>query len=81
MKRLYVRPGFRGAGLGRRLASAAVDEARAAGYSAMRLDTLSGMAEARGLYQRLGFRPIAAYRHNPIPGAEFLELTLSGTEG
>ncbi len=81
MKRLYVRPGCRGAGLGRGLATAAVEAARAAGYTAMRLDTLAGMAEARMLYQRLGFRPIAAYRHNPIPGAEFLELTLRSPEG
>jgi ribosomal protein S18 acetylase RimI-like enzyme len=76
-----VRPRFRGAGLGRRLAARAVEEARSAGYGSIRLDTLAEMAPARRLYAALGFRPIAAYRLNPIPGAEFLELPLRAVEG
>jgi putative acetyltransferase len=81
MKRLYVRPAYRGAGLGRRLAERIVREARDAGYGKMRLDTLPAMPGARALYHGLGFRPIPAYRPNPIEGAVFLELTLRPDQG
>ena len=76
MKRLYVRPAFRGRGLGRQLAEGIVKEARQIGYRAMRLDTLSPMVEARALYQSLGFRAIPRYNDNPGPGVVHLELQL-----
>ena len=81
LKRLYVRPAFRGSGWGRHLAEGAVREAAAAGYQRLRLDTLPTMAGARRLYGMLGFVEIPPYRHNPVPGAQFLELDLTIVRG
>jgi putative acetyltransferase len=76
MKRLYVRPWFRGRGIGRSLADSLITAARETGYSAMRLDTLPSMQEAHKLYRELGFCEIAPYYANPVLGSFFMELEL-----
>lgn len=76
MKRLYVRPAFRGKEIGRQLALRIIAEARQRGYRSMRLDTLPFMRAAIPLYESLGFVDVPAYRFNPIEGTRFLELTL-----
>ncbi len=77
MKRLFVRPGNRGLGIGEELVRRVIEAAEARGYEAMRLDTLQTMQSAVALYQKFGFRDIEPYIYNPIPGARFMEKRLS----
>jgi putative acetyltransferase len=77
MKRLYLRPQFRGKGVGRALADRIIAEARQIGYQRMRLDTVGPvMKDAVAMYRKLGFREIPAYRANPMPGTLYMELQL-----
>jgi GNAT superfamily N-acetyltransferase len=77
MKRLYLRPKFRGMGVGGVLVQAIFAEARQMGYLRMRLDTVEPvMKDAVAMYRKLGFREIAPYRANPMAGTLYLELTL-----
>lgn len=78
MKRLFLRPNFRGRGLGRELAESILSEARHIGYEVMRLDTLPGkMDRALAMYRSLGFREIEPYYQNPVEGAVFMEISLT----
>ena len=77
LKRLYVRPTHRGHNLGRLLTYAALETARALGYARIRLDTLPEMQPAQRLYESLGFRDIAPYYGEPIPGQRFMEASLN----
>jgi len=76
MKRLFVRPAFRGFGLGRLLVDRLLVLGQMGGYATMLLDTLSDMEAARALYQETGFVEIAPYYHNPLPGAHYLKVSL-----
>jgi ribosomal protein S18 acetylase RimI-like enzyme len=76
MKRLWVRPAFRGTGLGRRLVETLMADARSIGYRRIRLDTLPSMAAAQSLYLSLGFADIPPYNDHPVEGTRFLEAPL-----
>ena len=72
MKRLYIRPAFRGLGLGRKLIDRLAAEAVAAGYREMVLDTLPMMPRAIGMYRSAGFVETEPYTFNPVPGAMYI---------
>jgi len=77
MKRLYLRPAFRGKGLGRIMVDILVSEARRMGYHRLRLDTIEPlMKDAVRTYRKMGFREIAPYCANPCEGALYMELVL-----
>lgn len=77
MKRLFVRDGFRGAGIGVSLIERVIAEAREIGYSRMRLDTYPPkMGKAVSLYESHGFEAIPPYYNNPHPDVLYMELAL-----
>lgn len=76
MKRLYVRPAFRGYGMGQQLAKRLILEARRIGYQKMYLDTVAEMKSAQALYESLGFVDAEPYYHNPLGDVRFMELSL-----
>ena len=76
LKRMYVREGYRGKGIGRQLAEEGIKRAKEIGYKKMRLDTLRSMKIAIRIYEELGFKEIGAYRYNPLENAMYMELEL-----
>lgn len=76
MKRLYVKPEFRGLGIGKKLVQRIIEKAKELNYNYMRLDTIEFMEEAIKLYKSLGFYEIEAYTFNPVKGVKFMELKL-----
>ena len=76
MKRLYVRPPFRGRHLGRRMAEDIARRARDLGYRTLVLDTLGTMEAAQKLYESMGFAPATSYYINPIPNVKYCLLDL-----
>lgn len=77
MKRLYVRPAFRGRGIGRQLVAALIKKAKELGYHVMKLDTQRGMEEAVSLYKAVGFTETGAYTYNPSKDVVYLELSIT----
>ena len=77
MKRLFVRPAYRGMGIGRTLVECVIDEARGLGYRILRLDTLPSMDTAQALYAELGFSETPPYNDHPIEGTRFMALELA----
>ena len=76
MKRLYVRPEYRGRKLGGHLVRTIIASARAHNYKVMKLDSLRRLKSAYTLYKSFGFRETEPYTYNPLPEAVYMELRL-----
>ncbi|MGD0712228.1 MAG: GNAT family N-acetyltransferase [Bacteroidales bacterium] len=79
LKRMYIKPSFRGCGFGKPLLNAAIDLAQSLGYKKMRLDTISTMKAAIKLYIEAGFKETEPYRFNPVEGVRYFEMDISKT--
>lgn len=77
LKRLYIRPLFRGLGLAESLVQRIIDDAKEIGYQAMFLDTLPSLDAAIRLYKKFGFYEVACYNNSPIKGTVFMRLDLT----
>ena len=77
VKRMYVAADYRRLGVARLLLQRIISDAAVLGYSKLRLDTLTRLTAANGLYSRFGFYPISAYCYNPMPDALYFELDLT----
>lgn len=76
MKRLYVRPGYRGKHIGKALIEQIIADAKQIGYRHMRLDTFPFMESAIQMYYLYGFYKIERYNDNPASTAVFMQLDL-----
>jgi len=78
MKRLYIKPDFRGFGIGKMLVKKIIEEAKQEKYARMRLDTIrEKMEKAVKIYEDHGFIEIEAYYNNPDPNTLYMELDLT----
>ncbi len=80
LKRMYVREGYRGKGIGKMLVEEVIRRAKKIGYKKMRLDTLRSMKTAIRIYEELGFKEISAYRYNPFENAMYMERKLENIQ-
>jgi ribosomal protein S18 acetylase RimI-like enzyme len=76
MKRLYVRPEFRGKKLGNILVEKIIADAREIGYSYMLLDTLPFLQSAICMYKKFGFYEIESYNNSPMDTSIYMKLDL-----
>lgn len=76
MKRLYVKPEFRGLGIGEKLVNELIDFAKAANFDKMKLDTLTRLTAAVKLYRKFGFIETKPYVYNPLDEVLYFEKSL-----
>lgn len=78
VKRMFIKPGFQGKGIGKMLLSALIDEARILKYRLIKLDTLGPkMPAAVALYTSFGFKETTPYNYNPYDGVVYFEKDLT----